>query len=110
WKLSPIDLASYSRWYDYSRARDEMFAVTDTSYAPWHVVPSDHKHRARLNLIAHLLKQVPWRKLPHDKVKLPKREKPHGYRPPRRLAKPIVRPYGGRRTQRLRGWRRRSSV
>jgi polyphosphate kinase 2 len=93
WKLSPIDLASYSRWYDYSRARDEMFAATHTPYAPWHIVPSDHKRRARLDLITHLLKQVPWRKLPHEQVKLPKREKPHGYREPRKLPSTIPQKY-----------------
>src|SRR5512135_3655713 len=59
WKLSPMDLASYSRWYDYSRARDEMFHATDTSWAPWFVARSDDKKRARLNIISHLLGQIP---------------------------------------------------
>jgi polyphosphate kinase 2 len=94
WKLSPIDISSYCRWYDYSRARDEMFAATHTSWAPWHVVPSDHKRRARLNLIAHFLKQVPWRRLPHEKTRLPKRQKPHGYREPRRTPPTIPQEYG----------------
>ena len=67
WKLSPMDLKSYSRWYDYSRARDDMFKATDTAWAPWHVVRSDDKRRARLNVISHLLKQVPYEKLPRDK-------------------------------------------
>jgi polyphosphate kinase 2 (PPK2 family) len=79
WKLSPMDLKSYSRWYDYSRARDDMFKATDTSWAPWHVVRSDDKRRARLNVISHLLKQVPYEKLPHDKPTLPKRQKAQGY-------------------------------
>jgi polyphosphate kinase 2 len=82
WKLSPMDLASYSRWHDYSRARDEMFKATDTSWAPWYVVHSDDKKRARLNLISHLLNQIPYKKLKGDKVKLPDRGKAHGYREP----------------------------
>jgi polyphosphate kinase 2 len=79
WKLSPMDLKSYSRWHDYSRARDDMFKATDTSWAPWHVVRSDDKRRARLNVISHLLKQIPYRELPRDKPTLPKRQKAHGY-------------------------------
>jgi polyphosphate kinase 2 len=82
WKLSPMDLKSYSRWYDYSRARDDMFAATDTPHAPWYVVRSDDKRRARLNLITHLLEQIPYKKLPREKVKLPKRQKADGYREP----------------------------
>ena len=66
WKLSPMDLKSYSRWYDYSRARDEMFAATDTDFAPWHVVRSDDKRRARLNIITHLLEQIPYKHVPRD--------------------------------------------
>lgn len=73
WKLSPMDLESYSRWYDYSRARDEMFAATDTAWAPWHLVRSDDKRRARLNIIHHLLSKVPYQEAPREKVKLPKR-------------------------------------
>ncbi|AET93779.1 hypothetical protein BYI23_D002690 (plasmid) [Burkholderia sp. YI23] len=80
WKLSPMDLRSYSRWYDYSRARDEMFEATDTERAPWYVVRSDDKRRARLNLITHLLKSIPYKSVPREKVKLPKRQKPEGYR------------------------------
>jgi polyphosphate kinase 2 len=79
WKLSPMDLKSYSRWYDYSRARDDMFKATDTPWAPWIVTRSDDKKRARLNIIAHLLSQVPYEGLPRDKPVLPKRQKPHGY-------------------------------
>jgi polyphosphate kinase 2 (PPK2 family) len=80
WKLSPMDLKSYSRWYDYSRARDDMFKATDTKWAPWHVVRSDDKRRARLNLITHLLKRIPYKEAPREKVKLPKRGKAHGYK------------------------------
>jgi polyphosphate kinase 2 len=82
WKLSPMDLKSYSRWFDYSRARDEMFAATDTSWAPWFVVRSDDKKKARLNVIRHILKRIPYGKAPHEKVKLPKRQKADGYREP----------------------------
>src|SRR5271154_2882761 len=67
WKLSPMDLKSYSRWYDYSRARDDMFKATDTSWAPWYVVRSDDKRRARLNVISHLLTRIPYDDLPRDK-------------------------------------------
>jgi polyphosphate kinase 2 len=79
WKLSPMDLKSYSRWYDYSRARDDMFKATDTPWAPWYVVHSDDKRRARLNVISHLLKQIPYREPPRDKPALPKRQKAHDY-------------------------------
>ena len=82
WKLSPMDLKSYSRWYDYSRARDEMFKETDTPWAPWYVVHSDDKKRARLNLISHLLQQIPYKELPREKVKLPERQKARGYQEP----------------------------
>jgi len=73
WKLSPMDVKSYKRWDDYSRARDEMLAATDTPFSPWHVVRSDDKKRARLNLITHLLEQIPYEELPREKIKLPKR-------------------------------------
>ena len=82
WKLSPMDLLSYSRWYDYSRARDDMFKATDTEWAPWYVVKSDDKRRARLNLITHLLSKIPYKTAPREKVKLPKRQKAKGYREP----------------------------
>ena len=82
WKLSPMDLKSYSRWYDYSQARDEMFNATDTSWAPWYVVNSNDKKRARLNIITHLLSKVPYKEAPREKVKLPERQKPGGYREP----------------------------
>ena len=71
-----MDLKSYSRWYDYSRARDDMFKATDTPWAPWHVIRSDEKKRARLNTIAHLLSKIPYEELPRDKPVLPKRQKP----------------------------------
>src|SRR3954465_9477922 len=79
WKLSPMDLKSYSRWYDYSRARDNMFAATDTAWAPGYVVRWDDKRRARLNLITHLLSKIPYKGIKQGKVKLPERQKPSGY-------------------------------
>jgi polyphosphate kinase 2 len=79
WKLTDMDLKSYSRWFDYSRARDDMFAASDTPHAPWYVVRSDDKRRARLNIIAHLLSLVPYKSLDRDEVKLPKRGKAKGY-------------------------------
>jgi polyphosphate kinase 2 len=82
WKLSPMDLLSYNRWYDYSRARDAMFAATDTAWAPWYVARSDDKKRARLNIIRHLLSQVPYEEAPREKIKLPKRQKAGDYREP----------------------------
>ena len=82
WKLSPMDLKSYSRWYDYSRARDEMFAATDTAWAPWYVVRSDDKRRARLNIIRHLLASIDYEAPPRAKVKLPKRQERGSYREP----------------------------
>jgi polyphosphate kinase 2 len=82
WKLSPMDLKSYSRWYDYSRARDEMFAATDTKFAPWYVAKSDDKRRARLNIITHLLGHIPYKRAPREKVTLPKPQKGAGYREP----------------------------
>jgi polyphosphate kinase 2 len=79
WKLSPMDLESHRRWYDYSRARDAMFAATDTNESPWHVVDYNDQRRGRLNCIAHLLSQIPYKEVPHEKVKLPKRDKAKGY-------------------------------
>jgi polyphosphate kinase 2 len=84
WKLSPMDLESHRRWYDYSRARDAMLAVTDTKLAPWYIVMGDDKRRARLNCIAHLLSQIPYKDLSRRKVRLPKRQKPNGYQEPAR--------------------------
>jgi polyphosphate kinase 2 len=73
WKLSPMDLESYRRWYDYSKARDLMLEATDVKHAPWHIVRTDDKRRGRLNCIAHILSVIPYKKVAHDKVKLPKR-------------------------------------
>src|SRR5262249_36728633 len=82
WKLSPMDLESYRRWYDYSRARDEMFKATDTAWAPWFVVRADDKRRARLNVIRHLLDHIPYKKIAKQKVKLPDRQPPEDYKEP----------------------------
>ena len=79
WKLSPMDLESHRRWYDYSRARDEMFAATDTPEAPWYVIDSNDQKRGRLNCITHFLSLIPYEEVPHEKVNLPKRQKPGGY-------------------------------
>jgi polyphosphate kinase len=83
WKLSPMDLESHRRWYDYSRARDEMLLATDTSYAPWYIVNADDKRRARLNCISHLLSLIPYKELEGERVKLPDRQKAHGYEEPK---------------------------
>jgi polyphosphate kinase 2 len=79
WKLSAMDLPSRAKWYEYSRARDAMFKATDTHYAPWFIVRSDDKRRARLNVIAHLLETIPHKKIKRPKVKLPDRSKKHAY-------------------------------
>ena len=79
WKLSPTDLCSRSRWFDYSRARDKMLEATDTEFAPWYIVPSDDKRRARLNCISHLLSLIPYKKVRREKVKLPKRSMKGAY-------------------------------
>ncbi len=79
WKLSPQDLEAHRRWYDYSRARDAMFAATDTLEAPWYVIDADDQKRARLNCIAHLLSQIPYEEIPSKPVKLPKRQDAEGY-------------------------------
>jgi polyphosphate kinase 2 len=79
WKLSPIDLPSRGKWFEYSRARDLMLKATDTEFAPWTIVPSDDKERARLNCIRHLLKAIPYEKAPRAKVKLPKRSMKGAY-------------------------------
>jgi len=82
WKLSDMDLKSYSRWYDYSRARDAMFAATDTAWAPWYIAYTDDKKRGRLNIISHLLSQVPYKPLADRDITLPKRQRPGGYSEP----------------------------
>ena len=74
WKLSPMDLKSYSHWYDYSRARDAMFAETDTAECPWYVVDGNDKRRARLNCITHLLSQVPYEEVPREQIEFPERQ------------------------------------
>jgi polyphosphate kinase len=79
WKLSPMDLPSRERWYDYSRARDRMLEATDTDVAPWYILRSDDKRTARLNAIAHILSLIPYKKLRANKVKLPNRSKKHAY-------------------------------
>ena len=79
WKLSDMDLKSYSRWYDYSRARDAMFAATDTAWAPWHIAHTDDKKRGRLNIISHLLSQIPYEPLQPRDITLPKRQGAGGY-------------------------------
>jgi polyphosphate kinase 2 len=84
WKLSPMDLESHRRWYDYSRARDEMFAATDTKAAPWYIVDADDKRRARLNCISHFLSLIPYEEIARKKVTLPKRQPPNGYKEPNR--------------------------
>jgi polyphosphate kinase 2 len=79
WKLSPMDVESFQRWYDYSRARDNMLAATDSKHAPWYLVRSDDKRKARLNCISHLLSLIPYKRVPREKVKLPKRSEKHSY-------------------------------
>lgn len=79
WKLSPMDLPSRSKWFDYSRARDQMLKATDTKWAPWYILRSDDKKRARLNCIRHILKLIPYKKLAREKVKLPSRSMKHAY-------------------------------
>ncbi|MGO9173635.1 MAG: polyphosphate kinase 2 [Rhodomicrobium sp.] len=79
WKLSPMDLGSYRRWYDYSHARDMMLEKTDTRHAPWHIAPSDEKRRARLNCIAHILSLIPYQKGESEKINLPKRSSKRKY-------------------------------
>ncbi len=79
WKLSPMDLPSRSKWFEYSRARDMMLEATDTKWAPWYILRSDDKKRARLNCIRHILDQLPYKKVPHEKVKLPKRSMKGSY-------------------------------
>jgi polyphosphate kinase 2 (PPK2 family) len=79
WKLSPMDLESFRLWYEYSRARDQMLEATDSKHAPWYIVRSDDKKRARLNCISHLLSRIPYGKTPREKVKLPKRKNKDSY-------------------------------
>ncbi|EID81198.1 MULTISPECIES: polyphosphate kinase 2 [Rhodococcus] len=93
WKLSDLDLKSYTHWYDYSRARDEMFHFTDTGWAPWYVAVNDDKKRGRLNIISHLLSQIPYEPLERPDITLPERRGPHGYEAPRQPLHWIPTPY-----------------
>jgi len=93
WKLSDMDLKSYSRWYDYSRARDAMLAATDTSWAPWFIAHTDDKKRGRLNIISHLLSQVPYEKIERPEVELPRRQAANGYVEPDLPLRHIPEPY-----------------
>ena len=94
WKLSPMDMKSYSRWYDYSRARDRMFEMSDTEWAPWHVVNNEDKRRGRLNLITHLLSQVPYLPLEARTIVFPERQaKQADYVEPAVLGQPVPTPY-----------------
>ena len=93
WKLSDMDLKSYSRWYDYSRARDAMLATTDTAWAPWFIAHTDDKKRGRLNIISHLLSHVPYEKIERPEVKLPRRQPARGYVEPDLPLRHIPEPY-----------------
>lgn len=93
WKLSPMDLESHRRWYDFSRARNAMFAATDTPENPWYVVDSDDQRRARLNCISHLLSLIPYEEVPREKVKLPKRQGKGNYVEPDYLYRRIPAKY-----------------
>jgi polyphosphate kinase len=92
WKLSPMDIESYRRWYDYSRARDLMFKATDSKHAPWYIVRSEDKRRARLNCISHLLKTIPYKHLSPERVRLPKRSEKGRYRDQAMLRKMTIVP------------------
>jgi len=83
WKLSPMDLKSYSKWFDYSRARDDMFKYTHSEWAPWIVANSDDKERARLNIISDILSRIPYKEAPRQKIRLPKRQKDTKYKEPK---------------------------
>ena len=93
WKLSDMDLRSYRRWYDYARARDDMFAATDTAWAPWYVAHTDDKRRGRLNIITHLLSQIPYEPLARKEITLPKRQRPGGYTEPSRALHHVPTPF-----------------
>jgi len=89
WKLSPMDLESHRRWYDYSRARDAMLAATDTAASPWYIIPSDDKKRARLNCIAHLLSSIPYEEISYTPPKLPPRQERKGYVEPKQMHRTV---------------------
>jgi polyphosphate kinase len=88
-----MDLKSYSRWYDYSRARDAMFAATDTAWAPWYIANTDDKQRGRLNIISHMLSRIPYQPLERPEVTLPKRQRPGGYVEPNLALRHIPTPF-----------------
>jgi polyphosphate kinase 2 len=93
WKLSDMDLKSYSRWYDYSRARDAMFLASDTAWAPWYIADTNDKKRGRLNIITHLLSQIPYEPLAQRDIKLPKRQASRGYQEPTLPLREIPTPF-----------------
>ncbi|MFO7691253.1 MAG: polyphosphate kinase 2 [Cryobacterium sp.] len=93
WKLSPMDLESYSRWFDYARARDDMFHATDIGAAPWYVAHTDDKKRGRLNIMSHLLSQVPYEHIEPQDVELPERQEPGDYREPTLTVRNIPTPF-----------------
>jgi polyphosphate kinase 2 len=93
WKLSDLDLKSYRRWYDYSRARDAMLAATDTDWGPWYIADTDDKRRGRLNIISHLLSQIPYQPLTPRDITLPKRQRPDGYTEPDLALRHIPAPF-----------------
>ncbi|MCW5591405.1 MAG: polyphosphate kinase 2 [Burkholderiales bacterium] len=93
WKLSPMDLKSYSKWYDYSRARDDMFKYTHSAWAPWIVADSNDKKRARLNIIRDLLSRVPYKEAPREKIRLPERQKDKKYREPQHVVERVKEHY-----------------
>jgi polyphosphate kinase 2 len=93
WKLSPMDVKAHGRWYDYSRARDDMLLATDTQFAPWYIVDSNDQRRARLNCISHLLSRIPYKDIKHEKIKLGKRQKRKGYVDPDRTYRHVPERY-----------------
>jgi len=93
WKLSPMDLEAHRRWYDFSRARDDMLQATDTQHAPWYIVDSNDQRRARLNCISHLLTLIPYKEIKRAKIKLPKRQKRKGYVEPERTYRHVPQVY-----------------
>ena len=93
WKLTPMDLKSYSRWYDYSRARDDMFKYTHSAWAPWIVALSDDKKKARLNIISDLLSRVPYKEVPREKIRLPRRQVDKSYKEPQHVVTRVKEKY-----------------
>jgi polyphosphate kinase len=93
WKLSPMDVKAAGRWYDYSRARDDMLFATDTQHAPWHILDSNDQRRGRLNCISHFLGLIPYKDIKREKIKLPKRQKRKGYVDPDRTYRHVPQVY-----------------